>query len=312
MAFDTPILFLVFNRPSTTSKVFEQIRAMKPRYLYISGDGPRKNVVSDAENCVRVREICNGVDWACEVKTLYRTENLGCKAAVSSAIDWFFSNVDEGIILEDDILPSSDFFEFCESMLARYRDNEMIAHISGFNVLGSWRNRKQSWHFSHFGMIWGWATWKRSWKKYDVGMKTWSDSSVQQRILQTYFPRRYRAARKLLYDNLYSGKIDTWDYQWTFARLLMEGYSVIPSVNLTMNIGFSEDATHTSSAPDWLPKTYLPLSFPLVPPKKIEIDKEYDKKHLKIAFSDNESTMLQVLKSRVLNLTRVLTNRLNR
>ena len=87
--FNTAILFLVFNRPETTSKVFSAIRSIKPSRLYLASDGPRENKEGEKEKVNSVRKIVTDVDWQCDVKTLFREKNLGCKG-VSEAISWFF------------------------------------------------------------------------------------------------------------------------------------------------------------------------------------------------------------------------------
>ena len=116
--FETPILFLIFNRPDLTSQVFQRIAEVKPKYLFIAADVPRNDYPEDTEKCRRAREIVlNAIDWDCEVKTLFRETNLGCKVAVSKAIDWFFESVEEGIILEDDVYPSLSFFRYCKELL---------------------------------------------------------------------------------------------------------------------------------------------------------------------------------------------------
>ena len=73
------------------------------------------------------------VDWDCCVHTLFREQNLGCKLAVSEAINWFFEHVEAGVILEDDCLPHPMFFPFCAELLERYRDDERVMVISGNN-----------------------------------------------------------------------------------------------------------------------------------------------------------------------------------
>ena len=110
--FNTAILFLVFNRPETTSKVFSAIRSIKPSRLYLASDGPRENKEGEKEKVNSVRKIVTDVDWQCDVKTLFREKNLGCGKGVSEAISWFFQNEKEGIILEDDDLPHKDFLYF--------------------------------------------------------------------------------------------------------------------------------------------------------------------------------------------------------
>jgi len=142
-----PVLFLIFNRPDTTKQVFEAIREYQPKQLFIAADGPREEKHNEKELCEETRKIAQKVDWDCEVKTLFRNENLGCRDAVSSAIDWFFENVEDGIILEDDCLPNQSFFKFCEEMLELYKNDTRIMHISGNNLLNNVKS-KTDYYFS--------------------------------------------------------------------------------------------------------------------------------------------------------------------
>jgi hypothetical protein len=128
--FNIPILFMVFNRLDTTYKVFEQLRKIAPQKLYIASDGPRNNRENEKERVEAVREyVLKSIDWDCEVKTLFREENLGCGKAVSGAITWFFENEEMGIILEDDCLPSISFF----LIVKNYWNTTKI--IQGFIIL---------------------------------------------------------------------------------------------------------------------------------------------------------------------------------
>ena len=124
------ILFLVFNRPHLTSRVMAAIRQARPNRLYVAADGPREGL-GEAELCAETRKIATDVDWECDVKTLFRPSNSGCRIAVSSALDWFFAKEEEGIVLEDDCVPSSSFFRYCADLLEKYRDEERIMCISG-------------------------------------------------------------------------------------------------------------------------------------------------------------------------------------
>jgi hypothetical protein len=131
---NTAVLFLVFNRLDVTKQVFQAIRQAKPPRLYIAADGARKNKEGEAAKVIAVRDhVLESIDWDCEVKTLFREENLGCKYAVSGAIDWFFEQEEMGIILEDDCLPSQSFFWFCEELLLRYKGDMRVGHIAGYN-----------------------------------------------------------------------------------------------------------------------------------------------------------------------------------
>lgn len=274
-SFDVPVLFLIFNRADITQLVFDRIKQIKPKQLFVAADGPRFGKIGEKEECERVREIINRVDWNCEVKTLFREENLGCRVAVSSAINWFFENVEEGIILEDDCLADESFFEFCEEMLNKYRDDGKIMHISGNNFLFNKIKIKDDYYFSRIPHIWGWATWRRAWQKYDVEMTGWPKLKNDKILNKIFNKNRYSLGWSRIFDQVYNHKIDTWDFQWTYSILKNMGYCINPSVNLVSNNGFSDLATHTNKKNKFasVPLEYLNIK---KYPDKIEYNSKAD------------------------------------
>lgn len=271
---DSPVLFIIFNRPNLTTQVFEQIRAARPRYLFVAADGPRQQVKADKENCEATRDIVNHVDWDCTVKTLFRDSNLGCRVAVSSAIDWFFQHVEEGIILEDDCLPHPDFFSYCQSLLSKYRHESSVMHISGDNFqFGEWRG-DSSYYFSRISHIWGWASWKRAWQCYDVDMKDFPDFIKSNKPF--FIDKQLEKYWLFHFKRMYKGA-DTWDYQWTYAIMKNQGYCIIPNVNLISNIGFGKEATHSFNRKDSLANMRTGSIGELRHPEKIQFDNEADR-----------------------------------
>jgi hypothetical protein len=248
---NTPVLFIIFNRPENTRRVFEVICKIKPKRLFIAADGPREKKPEEKSLCEQVRRITAQIDWDCELKTLFRDKNLGCKIAVSSAIDWFFDNVNEGIILEDDCLPDKTFFSFCGEMLNKYKDNGEVMHISGTNFQEGGVYGDGSYFFSSIGNIWGWATWKRAWKLYDREM-TELDNFISSKKINKYFKnRKYQNYWVRLFEIIKNKKVDTWDAQWQFCIYNNGGFCITPNKNLISNIGFGVNATHTTEkSPD--------------------------------------------------------------
>jgi hypothetical protein len=242
--FSTPVLFLIFNRPDTTKKVFERIRGIQPRSLYISADGPRENRTDEDEKCREARKIIEKIDWECDIKTNFSEKNLGCRVGVSSGIHWFFSHVTEGIILEDDCLPDLSFFHFCETLLAYYRKDERIMHIGGVNFQDGRKRGSASYYFSKINHIWGWATWKRAWEKYDVNIS--GLRAEQHRFREIYPDRAMRIYWQRNFELVYKKEKDTWDYQWQYVVSINNGLAILPNVNLISNIGFESNATHTT------------------------------------------------------------------
>lgn len=244
--FQTPILMVVFNRPDTTRKVFEEIRAIKPEKLYIAADGPRSNRAGEEQLCRETRDIFNRIDWPCKITKLFRDTNLGCRKAVGSAISWFFEQEEEGIILEDDCLPHPSFFEYCRQLLQEYRNDSRIMMICGDNFLKNELTSEESYYFSRYCHIWGWASWKRAWQHYDIDLKGFPAFKEQRLIRNIFSDPLERNFWLNIFQNVYDKKIDTWDYQWSYALFTQNGLNIVPAHNLISNIGFGANATHTS------------------------------------------------------------------
>ena len=239
----TAVLFLVFNRLDTTKQVFEAIRQAKPPRLYVAADGARANKEGEADKAQAVRDyIMQNIDWKCEVKTLFQEENLGCKYAVSGAITWFFENEEQGIILEDDCLPSQSFFLFCEELLERYKDDMRVGQITGDNFQNGIKRGDGDYYFSVHNHIWGWATWRDRWKEYDVSLAGMEDVEFLWQVFNDTDEKKYW--EKIFY-KMKNNQIDTWDYQWSFALWNVKMLTITPNINLVKNIGFGVDATHT-------------------------------------------------------------------
>jgi len=239
----TAVLFLIFKRLDTTKKVFEEIKKAKPLRLYVAGDGPRENIKDEEEKVKMVRDyVLNNIDWKCEVKTLFRDKNLGCGKAISEAITWFFQNEEQGIILEDDCVPSQSFFWFCEELLEKYKNEKRIGMISGDNFQDGVKRGDADYYFSIYNHIWGWASWQDRWGKYDFELKTFNNVEFIKEVFKTKKEIKYWI---YIFKRIKNKKIDTWDYQWTFVNFRNKWLSIIPNVNLISNIGFSEDASHT-------------------------------------------------------------------
>lgn len=277
-ALKTPVLFLVFNRPDTTKLVFEAIREAKPPRLYVASDGHRITKEGEAERVHEVRAIATNVDWDCEIKTLFRDENLGCKYAVSEAVSWFFQHEEQGIILEDDCLPSQSFFWFCEELLEKYKNDLRVWHISGDNFQDGIKRGQGSYYFSKFNHIWGWATWANRWSKYDVEMNSY-DTFLSNNLMYDLFEldqdKKYWSS---IFEKAFKGEIDTWDYQWTYTVWVNSGLSILPNINLVSNIGFGLNATHTKELESQHSNmSRYDLCFPLTHPIFMVKDLDADK-----------------------------------
>lgn len=287
---DIPILLLIFNRPDVTERSFSQIREIKPKRLFVAADGPRETVEGEYEVCKETREkVLNNIDWDCELYTLLREKNLGCGKAVTEAFTWFFNHVEEGIIIEDDIIISPEFYKYASIMLDKHRSDKRIMSINAFNF---GITREQPFLTKFFNM-WGWATWKDRALSIDYSMKEWTSLTEEskKRLLDKLLEEKGKVDAKWrdhwlrTFDHLERNRNSVWsiwDFQWVFWGLSRDKYSIVPPVNMSLNIGFEHvKATHTTiklktTQPLTLPARY-DQSYELLP----RLDKEYENKIIK-------------------------------
>ncbi len=245
--FKTPILIIAWKRPKQTQELINKVKLINPENLYIACDGPRKDNEEDNTKVKDTREIIlKSFKKVTSKKYLFSNNNQGCKIGVTNAINWFFENESEGIILEDDCIPHLDFFSFCQEMLEKYRNDERIWSITGHNQQNNFQRGSGTYYFSKYPRSWGWATWKRCWVKYDRDINDWPNIKSKGVLKNKLVSRReLRFWEKILDKIYYYNSPNTWDYQWSLSAFLNSGLTIVPNRNLIQNVGFDEDATHT-------------------------------------------------------------------
>ncbi len=277
MHVDSAVLLIIFNRPDKVRRIVSALEKVRPSRLYISADGPRANVPGEQDRCDEARKIARSISWPCEIHTNFSEVNLGCKVGVSSGINWFFSQVEEGIILEDDCIPDPSFFPFCSELLAQYRDDARIMHIGGTTFLDAAETGEPglSYHFSNIPHIWGWATWRRAWRAYDIKMSRLD--GIEKTLIdgKAFSKKSHARFWSRLFAHVRDRHIDTWDSQWVYSVLIKGGLSVTPNLNLIENIGFDADATHTK-ATSKVAKAAQSMRIPLTHPRSIGTDQFAD------------------------------------
>ena len=288
--FDTPVLFIIFNRPETTLLVFEQIKKAQPKYLFVAADGPRSHMPGECNLCNAARAVVmNGIDWDCEIKTLFSDKNAGCRKGPVAAMNWFFDHVDEGIILEDDCLPHESFFYFCKQMLFKYKEDENILAINGCNFNYK-SDQESSYFYSRYANPWGWATWKSSINKIDYDLKNWPNKFklffLWSRLRNRFFDMDldwFKYWRNNL-DEVYNGTLTetVWDYQLGYYLWRTKKKVVVSSKNLVTNIGFNDSATHTSLKSHRAARLVLEeMKFPIINPTFKKINIAYEEEAVK-------------------------------
>ncbi len=269
---EVPVTIIIFNRPETTRMVFEQVKKVCPKKIFIISDEGRNE--KEKEIVRETRRIVEDINWTCEIHKNYAEQNMGCGYRVSSGLDWVFNHTEFSIILEDDCVPNRSFFEFCAEMLEKYRNDERIMYISG-NNFHKQVQFSHSYDFVNIGWIWGWATWRRAWRKYDFKISSWKDGNKNKIHRRFYTDKEYPIFENDLRSLMDRGFF-TWDFQWQYACACNNGMCIVPCRNLITNIGFGEEATHTKTRREYYDGKTFELDFPLSDPEFIIPNREYD------------------------------------
>jgi len=276
---DKPVLLLIYRRADTTERVLDAIRQVRPKQLYVSAAGPADE--SDIEHCEATRAVIDNVDWTCDVRRNFMSDNRGCRYNVAQGISWALEHEEEVIIIEDDCVATPDFFRFCSELLDRYRQDERVMSISGTNFLFGHSVTQDSYFWSRYPNIWGWATWRRAWNKYDHELERWSAARANGLLTGFIKEWRPRTYWRMVLDFVEDGSLDAWDYVWFASCWMHGGLSAQPSVNLVSNIGFDQRATHTKK-PNKLSRMpvsalELPMRHPETPERNRAADHRIEK-----------------------------------
>lgn len=280
LVFNTPILLLIFNRLDTTKQVLETLRKLQPRKVYIASDGARDHIQGEAEKVSEIREYAlSSIDWGCEVETFFREENLGCKYAVHEAVQWFFSQEEKGIILEDDIVPSLNFFKFCEKALEMFKDDKSVGSITGRNELQEWGD-SGCFMASRF-QCWGWASWSD--RMLGMNVEYGYDKSMDYSRLYKNTMWEERCYLDSVLGLLQTKQVNSWAYAYDLNFKKNQQLQIYPQLNLVQNIGFGEMGTHSTSRLSDAVVVFDEFS-PFCPKLPVEDDKNYIKNKLRTEY----------------------------
>lgn len=260
--FNTPVLLLVYNRPHQVERIVDELKGWGVKQIFISSDGPKNN----KKDKQKVQQVRDQLKKLSQVKILEHKQNLGCQAGVRAGINWFFSHVEKGIIIESDLQADSTFFPYAQELLSKFHNDERVMSISGANLHPTIsKNIKESYFFSKHAFVWGWATWRSSWalfeEVYTNRQTILADTELWKDLKQTHLAPKIDVIRAAL-----EGTVDSWAYIWSLAHALNSALCAVPHTNLVTNKGFEESASHTKIRTAYADMPTQSLKFPLTHP----------------------------------------------
>jgi len=221
-------------------QLVSELAKTQPRTLYLSSDGGRN--VDEHILVESIREnVIDAINWDCEVHTNFSVANLGCKHSVHQAVQWFFGCVSDGIVLEDDCIPSPKFFDYATEMLNLYRDVSSIATIGARNEIPQFNSPKSVYCSKFF--CWGWASWADRILGIDVEVGYKKNLSISfYDTVGFYELLHIKGIRQLMTMNL----VNSWAYSYDFNFRINDQIHILPPYNYIHNIGM-DDGAHSDS-----------------------------------------------------------------
>lgn len=235
---NTPVLFETFVRVDYARQVWDAIKATQPKKLYFYSNKGRVEKEGEVERNNEIRSWVKEIDWDCELHTWFRDECVDVYTSLRGAITWLFENEKEGIILEDDCVPTPAFFSFCDQMIEKFREDKRVWYVSGDNF----RNLNPSGYdyiFSRRHWMYGWASWADRWEKItwdDLHVKEMIDTGVCYQLYKTKAMGKSRE-RQILNTIGFVKETNCWDYAFGYIVDQNLGVGCFPTKQLVSNVG---------------------------------------------------------------------------
>lgn len=270
-----PVLLVAYNRPDSVVRALKTIKNAGSRRLYVAVDGPKAGSSADFGRVAEVLRIIGNELEDEDSLVRIRERNLGLRESMIDALDWFFSCEESGIVLEDDCIPQSGFFDFCDAAITKYAENYSVGLVTGTNLQHGSVRGEYSAYFSRYAHVWGWATWASRWRSFDRTISFWPrwdfqafcETSGISKLEGRYWVRRFR--------QVYEGASTSWAYAWLASMWFHRMSCVTPNIPLVENIGVGIYSTHTKYSLD-PPFVSQELSQPFLFSENVEIDRVAD------------------------------------
>lgn len=289
--FPIPVALILFKRSEGPKRILEVIAKVQPAKIYLLSDEGRDEKEKEIVKKCR-EEVEEAITWPCEVIKYYAEKNRGVFENIGLGAKFVFEHEEQAIFLEDDNLPALSFFQYCQELLEKYKDEEKILWICGTNYLEMYENpHHDSYMFTQHLLPCGWASWRDKFMKYyDFYFKTATRKSLKS-LRKSYqnkalYKQQLQSVKREIQRYEKEGRFASWDYQIMYSLRHYGLYGISPCYNQIMNIGVDGMTTHGKDgqpADQTMTDRFcnVPchnLSFPLVHPEEIKVDPIYEQK----------------------------------
>jgi hypothetical protein len=213
---DLNVVIMAYSRPSHFQQVLRACEANVPKVkVYI--DYPATQDIAIAQE--KIDDIIKKSSIECEVHK--RSERYGLAKSILTTVKAELEITDHIILLEDDCVPTKEFFTFMQDSLVKYYEDPAVTAICGtltdckFNP-------------------WGWATWSSKWN-----YKRWAPKEILE------IENIPTTLRGFLENNAHSIDKDIWSLSWLAHQHKNDQNSLYPEKSLIHNIGLDHTGVHS-------------------------------------------------------------------
>ena len=246
-----PIVLFTYDRPEHTRLTLEALAANEgaaESELCVYVDGPKPG---DPDGSVRaVREYLRSVTGFKSVTVIERETNMGLANSVIAGVTEALTRSSSVIVMEDDLLTSSNFLAFVNSALSTYEDRRDVFSVTGYNYpLPMPPSYREDAYLSYRGSSWGWGTWRDRWSQVDWSVGDYA-AFTRDDAAQELFRRGGDDLLQMLELQM-SGQLDSWSIRFDYAHYKHDAFCLHPVVSKVQNIGFDGSGIHCDPSDDY-------------------------------------------------------------
>jgi hypothetical protein len=245
-----PIVVFCYNRPQHLRRTLEALRAnplAAQSTLYVYSDG-----ASDPGNelLVReVREVLSTISGFASLEIIAGLDNRGLARSVIEGVSEVLQTHENVIVLEDDMLCTTDFLAYMNQALDTYQGRPDIFSVTGYAPPMEFpATYPHQVYLAPRASSWGWGTWRDRWQQADWQVRDFPElkrnRSLRQQLLaggEDLWPMLVKQQR---------GVISSWAVRWTWTQSRQQAYGLYPVRSKIRNIGTDGSGTNFTFSTD--------------------------------------------------------------
>jgi hypothetical protein len=233
-----PVALFVYKRPEHTARMLQalsQNTLAGQSDVIIFSDGPK--TPADAVQVAKVRDLAHDASGFKSVRMVASEKNRGLAKSIIAGVTEVLRDHDAVIVLEDDLVSSSDFLTYMNAALAFYRDKKNVYSVAGFapGITLPSSYQYDSYLIPTRGCSWGWGTWKQVWDAVDWEVSDYKDFIVNRSSVKKFNQMGNDMIRML--SRQMEGDLNSWSIRFDYHHFKNDALAAYPVKSKILNEG---------------------------------------------------------------------------